>query len=90
MIATTAPRPPVTRVRYVLERSSFVDGVWMLIGVQGAISWFVGNVRCLSVWEAELMANDITGEDLTWSRSASDGHRTDRSQSSEITEGGAA
>tara|TARA_R110000772_G_scaffold28081_2_gene71044 strand:- start:715 stop:927 length:213 start_codon:yes stop_codon:yes gene_type:complete len=62
---------------------------WLLIGIQGALTWYVSTVNCLSIWEAEILANDITGEDLIWSRSASDAfHGSDRSQSSEITEGG--
>ena len=87
MITSPALRPPVTRLRYSLQRVPDSDR-WLLLGFQGSLSWYVSHVTAASNWEAELIANDITGEDLTWTRPASSRYSSQRSNSNEITEGG--
>ena len=61
MITSPALRPPVTRLRYSLQRVPDSDR-WLLIGIQGALTWYVSTVTAATNWEAELIANDITGE----------------------------
>ena len=84
MLTSPALRPPVTRLRYSLQRVPNSDR-WLLIGIQGALTWYVSTVTATTNWEAEMLANDITGEDLTWSRPMP----SRVSNSNEITEGGA-
>lgn len=89
MITSPALRPPVTRLRYSLRRVPDSDR-WLLIGIQGALTWYVSHVDATSNWEAEMLANDITGEELTWTRPKTSryGLSRQRSDSNEITEGG--
>ena len=83
MITSPALRPPVAHLRYSLQRVPSSDR-WLLIGIQGALTWYVSTVTATTNWEAEMLANDITGEDLTWSRPMP----SRVSNSNEITEGG--
>jgi len=89
MITSPSLRPPVTRLRYSLRRVPDSDR-WLLIGIQGALTWFVASVNASGTWEAELIANDITGEHLTWTRPKTSryGLSRQRSDSNEITKGG--
>lgn len=92
MITSPALRPasprlrrPVSRIRYEIQRSHLIDDQWNLYGVaSGGCSWYVCGIDALNIWEAELIAGDIVGEPLTWTR-----EEGDRTTSNEITEGGA-